>query len=363
VVCNSLYGFTGSNIGPIPCIPIASSVTSIGRQCIEASREWIQTTFPVLHPEQEQYRAAGKLAAECVYGDTDSVFIKFNTAGADGTNPVAQAIGWAQELDKIVNDTSTQTTASGRTVKGLFDLPMYLEYEKTFYPFLLLKKKKYLAMKFVFDPQGGKVSASGIETVRRDNALFCSETMQAFIDKVLQDNDREGALTVVRAAVQSLLNEEVPVEKLILSKKLSKMRYKTMLPHATVRKTIAAREPSRTPMLGDRIPYVIAAGAKGTKNALLARDPAFFVADGEKANVTYYIDKQLRQPLERLMNPIYGRAVVLETFRLSTYARSESQSGGALAVHLGASGVRTIQPSVAKTIKTAPPNRPITDFF
>ena len=41
VCCNSIYGFTGSNIGPIPMIPVSSSVTAIGRQCIEDSKEWM----------------------------------------------------------------------------------------------------------------------------------------------------------------------------------------------------------------------------------------------------------------------------------------------------------------------------------
>jgi len=45
------------------------------------------------------------------------------------------------------------------------------------------------------------------------------------------------------------------------------------VPHLEVRKTIARRAPSRVPMLGDRVPFVIASGPKGSKNAMLARDP------------------------------------------------------------------------------------------
>jgi len=47
--------------------------------------------------------------------------------------------------------------------------------------------------------------------------------MQAFVDKLLLDRDREGALEVVRDAIRRLLSEQVPVEKLVLSKKLAKM--------------------------------------------------------------------------------------------------------------------------------------------
>jgi len=68
---------------------------------------------------------------------------------------------------------------------------------------------------------------------------------------------------------------------------------------------------------GIRITLTILFGT-GTKNALLARDPEFFVADREVVNFQYYMKKQLQGPLERLMNPIYGRKVVLDMFRLSS---------------------------------------------
>ena len=90
--------------------------------------------------------------------------------------------------------------------------------------------------------------------------------------------DKEAALEVIRAAVTELVNERVPVADLVLSKKLSKMAYQTLVsarttrptppllrppkehrtpvlaqvPHLEVRKAIQRREPSRTPMLGDR---------------------------------------------------------------------------------------------------------------
>ena len=57
---------------------------------------------------------------------------------------------------------------------------------------------------------------------------FCSETMQAFIDMLLVKKDREGALEVVRDAIRRLLTGQVDVSKLVLSKKLSRMKYKTL---------------------------------------------------------------------------------------------------------------------------------------
>lgn len=92
--------------------------------------------------------------------------------------------------------------------------------------------------------------------------------MTAFVDTLLKKEDKEGALEVIRNAIRDLVCDRVPIEDLILSKKLSKMHYKTLVPHLQVRKDILAREPSRVPLLGDRIPYVVASGLKGEKASI-----------------------------------------------------------------------------------------------
>lgn len=43
------------------------------------------------------------------------------------------------------------------------------------------------------------------------------------VDTLLKKNDKEGALEVIRNAIRDLVCNRVPVEDLILSKKLSKM--------------------------------------------------------------------------------------------------------------------------------------------
>jgi DNA polymerase delta subunit 1 len=58
---NSVYGFTGATIGQLPCLEISSSATSFGRQMIEQTKNIVV----------ERYKA------EVVYGDTDSVMVKF----------------------------------------------------------------------------------------------------------------------------------------------------------------------------------------------------------------------------------------------------------------------------------------------
>ena len=47
--------------------------------------------------------------------------------------------------------------------------PQVLEYEKTFWPFILISKKRYAGDKYEFEPNGAKRTAMGIVLKRRDN--------------------------------------------------------------------------------------------------------------------------------------------------------------------------------------------------
>lgn len=41
ISANSVYGFTGAQVGQLPCLQISSSVTAYGRQMIEATKEYV----------------------------------------------------------------------------------------------------------------------------------------------------------------------------------------------------------------------------------------------------------------------------------------------------------------------------------
>ena len=67
VSANSVYGFTGATVGQLPCVPIASSVTSYGRNLLLETKRFVEST----------YTAANGYAfdSEVIYGDTDSVMV------------------------------------------------------------------------------------------------------------------------------------------------------------------------------------------------------------------------------------------------------------------------------------------------
>ncbi len=75
--------------------------------------------------------------AEVVYGDTDSVFVKF------GTSSVADAMRLGLEAANLISKT--------------FPRPIKLEFEKAYCPLLLITKKRYAGVKFLSADKPGCV--------------------------------------------------------------------------------------------------------------------------------------------------------------------------------------------------------------
>ncbi len=65
ISANSVYGFTGANVGQLPCLPIAATVTAYGRTLLHETKNFVESRYT---------KANGyDFDAEVVYGDTDSV--------------------------------------------------------------------------------------------------------------------------------------------------------------------------------------------------------------------------------------------------------------------------------------------------
>ena len=64
------------------------------------------------------------------------------------------------------------------------------------------------------------------------------------------------------------------------------------------------RDEGTAPHIGDRIPYVIVVGAKGSKNFENSEDPIEVLEKGIPIDFDYYIEKQLKGPLARIFEHI-----------------------------------------------------------
>mmetsp|Transcript_43473 Transcript_43473/g.31294 ORF Transcript_43473/g.31294 Transcript_43473/m.31294 type:complete len:172 (+) Transcript_43473:1723-2238(+) len=89
ISANSVYGFTGAQVGQLPCLAISSSVTSFGREMIEKTRSLVLQKYT----KDNGY----KYDSEVIYGDTDSVMVKF------GCDNIAEAMEMGKEAAAYVS--------------------------------------------------------------------------------------------------------------------------------------------------------------------------------------------------------------------------------------------------------------------
>ena len=66
------------------------------------------------------------------------------------------------------------------------------------------------------------------------------------------------------------------------------------------------RDAGSAPQLGDRVPYVIIAAAKGTPAYKKAEDPIYVLEHNVPIDTVYYLENQLAKPLLRIFEPILG---------------------------------------------------------
>jgi DNA polymerase delta subunit 1 len=165
VSANSVYGLTGATNGKLPCLAIASSTTSFGRQMIEKTKAEVEAKYTIANGYSHD--------AEVVYGDTDSVMVKF------GTPDLAESMRLGQEAADYVS--------------GKFLKPIKLEFEKVYYPYLLINKKRYAGLYWTNPDKWDKMDTKGIETVRRDNCRLVQTVIETSLRMLLIDKDPEGA--------------------------------------------------------------------------------------------------------------------------------------------------------------------------
>jgi DNA polymerase elongation subunit (family B) len=193
--------------------------------------------------------------------------------------------------------------------KGIFPLlksPHNLEYEKTFFPLVLLSKKRYVGLLYEDDPNvKPKQKSMGIALKRRDYAPIVKRVYGGVIDVVLTRRDIPAAVSFLRDALKELALGNTPIEELVISKTL-KAHYKfpEQIAHSVLARRMFARDPGSAPQVNDRIPYVFVETSK--ENALMGDriehvDYVRAHASSVRIDAKTYIESQLTKPCVQLL--------------------------------------------------------------
>jgi len=293
ITANSLYGQCGAKTSPFYEQDIAAATTATGRLLLTYAKTMIEGVYTNRICETSE--GPVKTNAEYIYGDTDSIFFTFNLSTVDdepirGKRALALTIELAQE--------------AGAMASKFLKKPHDLEYEKTFMPFCLLSKKRYVGMLYEHNPNKGKRKEMGIVLKRRDNAPIVKDIYGGIIDILMKEQNIGSAIRFLKASLENIVNKQCPIEKLIITKSLnSYYKLPQQIAHKVLADRIASRDPGNKPNVGDRIPFVYIHNAN--KNALQGEKietPAFIASNHLKIDYSFYITNQIMKPVQQLFS-------------------------------------------------------------
>lgn len=278
ISANSVYGFTGATVGKLPCLQISASVTSYGREMIELTSKLVKEKYTMANGYSHD--------ADVIYGDTDSVMVNF------GVTDVSEAMQMGREAAKYV------TTH--------FVRPINLDFEKVYYPYLLINKKRYAGLFWTKTDKWDYMDAKGIETIRRDNCPLVKNLIQECLNRILINRDIDSAVDYVKKIISDLLCNRLDLSLLVITKALSRdsKDYTAKQAHVELAERMRKRDAGSAPVVGDRVPYVIVKAGKGAKAYEKAEDPLWALENNIPLDAQYYLQNQLANPLMRIFKPI-----------------------------------------------------------
>ena len=288
IVANSLYGQCGAKTSAFYEKDIAASTTATGRKLLIYGKNIIEKCYTNRITNTKHGKI--KVNAEYVYGDTDSIFFKFNPETLEGEPIRGQ---------KALEITIELAIEAGELATKYLKLPHDLEYEKTFMPFLLLSKKRYVGMLYEHDPHKCKRKSMGIVLKRRDNAPIVKDCYGGIIDILMKEKDVNKAVEFTKQFLLDMIAEKFPLEKLIVSKSLRQF-YKNpnQIAHKVLAERIGKREPGNKPAVGSRIPFVyFQTKGKVKLQGDRIEDPNYVRRKNLKPDFSFYITNQIQKPV------------------------------------------------------------------
>ena len=292
LTANSLYGQCGAKTSTFYEKDIAACTTATGRKLLTYAKRIIEECYGNKICNTENHGQV-LTKAEYIYGDTDSVFFTFNLHTLDG-----KPIRGKEALEITIEIAQEAGHLASKFLKGPHDL----EYEKTFMPFCLLSKKRYVGMLYETDPNKGKRKEMGIVLKRRDNAPIVKDIYGGIIDILMKKQNIPEAIGFLKGCLQNIVEEKYPIEKLIITKSLrSGYKNPKAIAHKVLADRIMARDPGNKPTPGDRIPFVyIVSNDKKALQGEKIETPSFVIENRIHIDYSFYITNQIMKPVQQL---------------------------------------------------------------
>ena len=280
VTANSLYGQIGSRTSQIYLKDIAACTTATGRERIMHAKEFVENTY----------------GTDVIYGDTDSIFCRFKVVDENGNK-----LKGLEGLAKAIEMGQTASAA----INKILPAPQNLEYEKTFYPFIIFSKKRYVGNLYEDDAyKKPKQKSMGIVLKRRDNAPLVKKIYGGVIKILLNEANLQKSVEFLTQELTKLVNNEYPLDDFIITKTLrSNYKDPTKIAHKVLADRMTDRDPGNKPQVNDRIPFIYIQTPPDVEVKLQGdriEHPDYIRENNLIPDYQFYITNQLIKPICQL---------------------------------------------------------------
>ena len=277
---------------------------------------------------------------ELIVKNTDSIFIKMDmklrSTGEDLYEK--ETLRFNIELGKCAS----------RFLKTLLPYPHNMEYEKTFYPFAIMAKKKYIGNKYEEDPTKFKQVSMGVVLKRRDNANVVKKIVGGMVNIMMNENDIDKTIKYIKKEINDLLNGKFEIHDFITSKTLKKEYKGKKLKsddeekegkkgkkgdegswnwddvdcsqnHVCLAQRMKKRDPGNAPQINDRIPFVSIVVPENKKIKILQGNkiehPDYILEKKLKIDYLFYLTNQIMNPSIQFLDLIMDKGGSEKLFR------------------------------------------------
>jgi len=247
VITNASYGYTGWIGARWYIKPVAEAATAWGRHSILNTIE-----------------LANKIGLEVIYGDTDSVFVKYEPEKVEKLSVmITDRFGLEMKPDQIY-------------VRILFTEA----------------KKRYCGLL-----PDGRLDTVGLEVVRGDWAAVAKNVQERVLEIILKEQNPQKATRFVSQFISDLRGKKVPYKDLVIWKTLTKPveEYAVRAPHVEAAKRLMKEGLELS--LGDKVGYVIVLGT----GRLYEKAKPYVFASYDEVDIEYYVSNQVVPAASRIL--------------------------------------------------------------